>query len=70
MNEPTPQQAAAENYRRRVALAMTPEQRIERCEALTRQAFALLRGNPQAYQAFLRRNFKARRHVDDPTGMP
>jgi hypothetical protein len=53
--------AAADSYRRKLALAMTPAQRIARCEELTRHAFAQLHANPDACQAFLKRNHGARR---------
>ncbi|TWU00815.1 hypothetical protein [Stieleria varia] len=60
-----PDTTAAENYRRRQALAMTPEQRLELGAELNRQAWELLQANPAAYEAFLKRNFRLRRRREN-----
>lgn len=55
----------AEKYRRRREWAMTPEQRLAAAEKLQEQAMALLMASPEAYQAYLRRNRRARRDLTD-----
>lgn len=47
--------------RRRRALAMTPEERIERHLQIQAEAMATLRANPAAWEAFQRRNHHQRR---------
>ena len=58
-----PKQASpdrVEAYRRKLAWRKTPQQRMREMELLQERMWATLRGSPQGYQHFLRRNFKAR----------
>lgn len=48
-------------YRRKIYLAMTPSERLELSERLCQQAFATMRSNPVAWQAFVKRNHHQRR---------
>lgn len=57
--------SAAENYRRRREHAMTPQQRLEAAGKLQQQAMELLMASPEAYQAYVRRNHRARRALTD-----
>ncbi len=45
---------------RRMQWEMTPEQRLERFDALIRSAFAVLKQNPEGYARFIRRNYRKR----------
>ncbi len=56
------QTTAAESYRRKQVLALTYEQRMERAERLHREATELLMSSPEGYAAFMKRNFRERRH--------
>ena len=60
MNEEQQLFAIRDRLMRRETAKLTPEQRMERMEALQRQAFKLLRQNPQAWDRFWRRNLKKR----------
>ncbi|MCC6423145.1 MAG: hypothetical protein IT447_06665 [Phycisphaerales bacterium] len=60
------QLALRDRLMRREAAKLTPEQRMERMEALQQQAFELLRQNPQAWDRFWRRNLKKRAVPRDP----
>jgi hypothetical protein len=44
-----------------VAADDTPAKRLERLAEIQIASMAILRGNPAAYQAFLKRNYAARR---------
>lgn len=50
----------AESFRRCQAWQMSPAERLELFDRLQQQAYATLRANPDAYQAFLRRNHHQR----------
>lgn len=52
--------AARDRLRRKVALAKTPEQRMADMARMQRAMWQTLRGSPEGYRHFLRRNFKAR----------
>ena len=52
--------AIRDRLMRREAAQLTPRQRLERMEALERQAFDLLRQNPEGWDRFRRRNLKKR----------
>ncbi len=52
-----------QEYRRThfIAADDTPEKRLERLAEIQIASMAILKGNPAAYQAFLQRNYAARR---------
>ena len=60
MNEEQQLFAIRDRLMRRETAKLTPEQRMERMEALERQAFDLLRQNPEGWDRFRRRNLKKR----------
>jgi hypothetical protein len=44
-----------------IAAEDTPEKRLDRLAEIQIASMAILKGNPAAYQAFLKRNYAARR---------
>ena len=67
MNEEQQLFAIRDRLMRREAAQLTPRQRLERMEALERQAFDLLRQNPEGWDRFRRRNLKKRAVPRDPS---
>jgi hypothetical protein len=69
MDDMAEQFARRDRYRRTLAWAKTPEQRMAEC--FERQALAAqrMRQNPEGYAWFLRRNYKTRAsHLPKPDG--
>jgi hypothetical protein len=68
MDDLAEQLARRDRYRRKLAWAKTPEQRMREMAEMQERAWAVLRSNPAGYAWFMRRNFKARavraRNVD------
>jgi hypothetical protein len=54
------QLAIRDNYRRKLAWAKTPEQRMSEMRELQKAAFETLRQNPEGYAHFLQRNYQKR----------
>lgn len=66
MDEIQIQLAVRDRLMRTEAKNLTPEQRMERFEALQQYSFELLRQNPQAWDRFWRRNLKKRAVAPNP----
>jgi hypothetical protein len=49
-----------DRFLRHLRLSQTPAERMDAFHALQNRAWEVLRGNPQAYAEFLRRNFEKR----------
>jgi hypothetical protein len=60
MEDMAEQFARRDRYRRKLAWAKTPEQRLAEMAELQEYAWATLRQNPQGYAWFIRRNYKKR----------
>ena len=52
--------ARRDSYRRKLALAKSPEQRMREMAELQKSMWARLLSSPDGYAHFLRRNYKAR----------
>ena len=58
-----------DRFRRKLAAAKTPAERMRDMAKLQEQAWAVLKQSPHGYAHFLRRNFKARAiHIRDSDG--
>ena len=57
--------AVVDRFRRRRIHALTPEQRQQMGEQLIRHAMERLRASRHGYEAFIKRNFRQRRHRPD-----
>ena len=60
MQDITEQLARRDRFRRALALAKTPEQRMEDMAKLQERMWATLTSSPDGYAHFLRRNFRKR----------
>jgi hypothetical protein len=49
-----------DRFLRHLRLSQTPAERIEAFRVLQERAWEILKGNPEGYAAFLKRNFKLR----------
>ncbi len=54
------QLAIRDSYRRKLAWAKTPEQRMREMREMQKAAFEVMRQNPVGYAHFLRRNYRKR----------
>ena len=57
--------AAVDRFRRRQIHALTFQQRQQMGQRLIQHAMDLLRASPDGYEAFIKRNFRNRRHRPD-----
>ncbi len=60
MSELDDQLASRDRFLKRRWATLTPSQRFQEMMQLQERSWNLLRSNPEGYQHFLRRNFKAR----------
>jgi hypothetical protein len=60
MEDIAEQLARRDRLRRHLAMRKTPEQRMAQMDRMQKQAWAVLRSNPEGYAHFLKRNYKAR----------
>jgi hypothetical protein len=60
MDDIAEQLARRDRVRRHMAMQKTPEQRMADMDRMQKQAWAVMRSNPEGYAHFLRRNYKAR----------
>ena len=60
MDEIAQQLAIRDSFRKKLALAQTPSERMAAMARLQEATWDILRRSPEGYARFLRRNFKAR----------